>query len=119
MLIGMRFLLPALALFLALAGASRAASPGPIAYSELPPGRYTIEIRGMVCTVCARAIAAEWSKLPEVEGAAIDFEKETGVLSIRLSRTLQVSSLRRALRRAERVANLGVRFELRDIRYLP
>jgi hypothetical protein len=117
MLIGMRS--RALALLLLLAAAARAAAPGAPAYTELPPGRYTVAVRGMICTVCARAIAAEWAKLPEVEKSSVDYEKESGIVSIRLDRTLQVSSLRKALRRAERVANIGARYELKDIQYIP
>jgi heavy-metal-associated domain-containing protein len=118
MLIGMRSRV--LALLLLLAAAARAAdAPGAPVYKELPPGRYTVGVRGMICTVCARAIAAEWAKLPEVEKSSIDYNKESGVVSIRLDRTLQVSALRKALRRAERVANMGARFELSDIQYIP
>ncbi len=106
-----------LSLFLVLAGAARA--EGPITYTELPPGRYTVAVHGMICTVCARAIAAEWAKLPEVDKASMDYEKSSGIVSIRLDRTLPVAALRRALRRAERTANLGARFELRDIAYIP
>ena len=112
MLIGMRRRLLAVLLF--VAAAARAAD-APV----LPAGRYSVVLRGMLCKVCARAIAAEWAKLPEVEKSSVDYDKETGVVAIRLDRTLQVSSLRRALRRAERVANLGARFELRDIQYIP
>jgi copper chaperone CopZ len=118
MLIGMRSRF--LALLLLLAAAARAANaPGAPAYTELPPGRYAVGVRGMICTVCARAIAAEWAKLPEVEQSSVDFDKESGVVAVRLDRTLQVSALRKALRRAERTANLDGRYELRDIQYIP
>ena len=116
MLIGMRKRV--LTLLLLVAGAARAADAPP-AYTELPPGRYSVVVAGMICTVCARAIAAEWTKLPEVDKASMDFGKGTGVVSVRLDRTLPVSVLRKALRRAERVSNLGARYELRDIRYIP
>ena len=118
MLVGMRRLAFALLL---CAGAARAAdTPGAaLVYSKLPPGRYSIELRGMICTVCARAIAAEWAKLPEIEKSSVDFDKGTAVLSIRLDRTLQVSVLRKTLRRAERVANLGAHYELLEIQYIP
>jgi copper chaperone CopZ len=118
MLIGMRIRL--LAALLLLAVAARAAdAPSAPAYSELPPGRYSVTVRGMICTVCARAIAAEWAKLPEVEKASVDYSKESGVVAVRLDRTLRVSVLRKALRRAEKVADLGARFDLRDIQYIP
>ncbi|MFI5348334.1 MAG: heavy metal-associated domain-containing protein [Elusimicrobiota bacterium] len=106
-----------LAAFLFLAAAARAADAP--AFTELPSGRYAVALSGMLCAVCSRAIAAEWMKLPEVESAAIDYEKGSGVVTIRLGRKLQVKALRKALRRADRVANLGGRFELRDIRYIP
>jgi len=89
------------------------------AYEELPPGRYSVTIMGMTTTVCARAIAAEWKKLPAVENAAVDFDKESAVVTIRLDKTLRVAALRKALRRAEKLANLGARYEMRDIKYLP
>ena len=108
-----------MALALVLAGAARASAPGAPAYKELPPGRYAVTVRGMICTVCARAIAAEWAKLPEIEKSSVDFDKGTAVLSIRLDRTLQVSVLRKTLRRAERVANLGAHYELLEIQYIP
>jgi copper chaperone CopZ len=76
-------------------------------------------VRGMVCHVCARAIAAEWAKLPEVESASIDYEKETGVVTIRLDRKLRATALGKALRRAERVANLGAHFEISALKYIP
>ena len=118
MLTGMRSRV--LAALLLLAAAARAAdAPLAPAYTELPAGRYAAVLRGMLCTVCARSIAAEWAKLPEVESSAIDYEKGTGVVTIRLGRTLRVKALRKALLRAERVANLGARFELGDIKYIP
>jgi len=114
-------LLAAAAAPAALATAARAAdAPGPaVSYRELPPGRYSLELRGMICTVCARAIAAEWAKLPEIAKASVDYHAESGVIDVRLDRTLQVSVLRKALRRAEKVSNLGARFSLAEIRYIP
>ncbi len=94
-----------------------AAAPEAREFVELPPGRYTIALTGLISTVCSRAITAEWSKLPEVESAAVDFEKSTALVAIRLDRTLTVVSLRKALRRAEKIANLGARYDLRDISY--
>jgi cation transport ATPase len=107
------------ALFLTFLVAAAARAGGSAPYVELPPGRYAVTVRGMICTVCARAIAAEWAKLPEVDKSSMDFEKESGVVSVRLDRTLQVAVLRKALRRAEKVANLGAHFELRDVQYIP
>lgn len=109
----------ALPLLLAAALTSPAFAAAPTAreYSELPPGRYTVSLTGLLTTVCGRAIAAEWAALPEVESASVDFDKASAQVTVRLDRTLQVSALRRSLRRAERVANLGARYDLRDISY--
>lgn len=110
----------ALALLLlaaALTSPARAASATAREFTELPPGRYTVSLTGLMTTVCGRAIAAEWSALPEVESATVDFEKSTAFVTVRLDRTLQVASLRKTLRRAERLANLGARYDLRDISY--
>lgn len=110
----------ALALLLlaaALTAPARAASPTAREFTELPPGRYTVTLSGLMTTVCGRAIAAEWSALPEVESATVDFEKSTAFVTVRLDRTLQVASLRKTLRRAERLANLGARYDLREISY--
>lgn len=113
---GMRLL--ALAVLLA-AAPSRAAAPEAPTYVDLPPGRYTLSVSGMVSTVCARAIAAEWSRLPEVEKATVDFDAERASILVRLDRTLRVANLRKALRRAERLSRLGARYDLADIAYKP
>jgi copper chaperone CopZ len=104
-----------------LAGAARAADAPPEkpTYTELPPGRYSVAITGMLCTVCARAITIEWAKLPEVEKAEVDFDRERAVVTVRLHKTLPVSTLRRVLRRAEKTVNLDARLDVGDIAYLP
>ena len=101
----------------ALSSPALAAAPAAREFAELPPGRYTMTLTGLISTVCSRAIAVEWSKLPEVESAAVDFEKSTALVSVRLDRTLTVASLRKALRHAEKIANLGARYDLRGISY--
>jgi copper chaperone CopZ len=106
----------ALLLGLALAAATPAAARDA---APLPAGRYEIAIGGMVCTVCAMAIAAEWKKLPEVQDATVDFATGKAVVTVRLTASLRVRELERGLRRASKVANLGARFRLGDIRYLP
>ena len=107
-------------LLLTLSGAALAAGDAEApTYQELPPGRYTVGVHGMLCTVCARAIAAEWAKMPEVEKATVDFEKEQGTVTVRLDKSLQVNSIFRGLRRAERLANMGGRYEMRQIKYIP
>jgi copper chaperone CopZ len=108
-------------LLLALAGSAVAAgdADAPPSYQELPPGRYAVGVRGMLCTVCARAIAAEWKKIPEIETASVDFEKEQGVIVVRLDSTMQVNALFKGLRRAERLAALGGKYDFRQIKYIP
>ncbi len=107
-----------IALLLAAFAASAASAP-PTArdFTELPPGRYTIQLSGMISTVCGRAIAAEWAKLPEVESASVNFDRAEATISVRLDRTLKVGHLARTLRKAERLANLGARYDMRAIAY--
>jgi hypothetical protein len=107
----------ALLLAVVLSAPAYAAAPNAREFTELPPGRYSISLTGMLTTVCGRAIAAEWAKLPEVEAASVDFDKSTAYVTVRLDRTLRVASLRKTLRRAEKLANLGARYDLRDIAY--
>lgn len=113
-------LLVALALIAAplpvLAASSAPAAP---VYEELPPGRYTMDITGMVATVCSRAVAAEFGRLPEVERVEVDFDAERASVLVRLDRTLRVTALRKALRRAEKLSRLGARYDLKNIAYRP
>jgi hypothetical protein len=88
-------------------------------YLDLPTGRYSIGVSGMLCTVCARAIVAEWSKIPELEKATVDFGKGEAIITIRLDSSMQVLLLRKGLRRAERLANMNGHYDLSRIRYLP
>jgi len=104
-------------LIAALAGPGRAAPPTSREFIELPPGRYSIVLTGLMTTVCGRAIAAEWARLPEVESASVDFDKSTAAVTVRIDRTLKVASLHKTLRRAEKLANLGGRYDLRAITY--
>lgn len=107
----------ALLLAAALTSSALAAAPNVREFTELPPGRYSVTLTGLLCAVCARAIAAEWAKLPEVESASVDFAKSTASITVRLDRTLKVASLHKTLRRAEKLGNLGARYDLRDISY--
>jgi hypothetical protein len=107
----------ALLLAAALTTPAFAAAPTSREFTELPPGRYTIAVTGLLTTVCGRAIAAEWAKLPEVETASVDFDKSIASITVRIDRTLKVSTLRKTLRRAEKLANLGARYDLREITY--
>lgn len=86
-------------------------------FVELPPGRYSVLLTGMLCTVCGKAIASEWAKLPEIESASLDFDRSQITLTVRIDRTVKVALLRKTLRRAEKTANLGARYEIREIGY--
>ncbi len=105
------------ALCAALAASAHAASPTARPYEELQPGRYTVIVSGLLCTVCGRAVASEWSKLPEVESVVVDFDKSHAIVSVRLDKTLKVAALRKTLRKAERLANLGAKYDVREISY--
>lgn len=109
----------ALAVFLLGAAASAAPAPSVRTAAELPAGRYSVPLKGLLCAVCARAIAAEWAKLPEVESVQLGYDAGPAVITVRLGKTLTLASLRRALRRAQAVANLRAHYELGDIAYLP
>ena len=112
--------LPLAAAVLAAALAPRVlAAPAEVKreFVELPPGRYAITLKGMLCAVCARSIAAEWRKLPEVQAADVKLDQAKGELTVRLDRTLKVAALVKALRRAEKTANLGATYELTGIAY--
>ncbi len=107
----------ALLLAIALTSPAFAASPTSREFTELPPGRYTVALAGLQTTVCGRAIAAEWARLPEVESAAVDFDKSIAYITVRIESTLKVATLRKTLRRAENLANLGARYDVREISY--
>jgi hypothetical protein len=47
----------------------------------------------------------------------VDFEKSAAIVSVRLDSTLKVASLRKTLRRAEKIANLGVHYDMLGISY--
>ncbi len=73
----------------------------------------------MLCTVCGKAIEQELAKLEEVESAKADFELDRVLLSIKIERTLKVSSLRRALQKAARRVNMGAKFDVASLQYRP
>jgi len=94
-------------------------SEEPTAYSQLPSGRYSIKIIGLLTTTCCRAIEIEMKKLPEVESAKADFETETLTLAIKLDRTLKMSTLRKALHLAADRVNFGGDYFAGRVTFLP
>ena len=91
----------------------------PITYSELPAGRYSVKVSGMLTTTCSRAIEREMAKLPQVEAVSVDFDAESMQVTVRLDHTLAVSTLRRALHRAAKKVQLGADYVPGAISYLP
>ena len=91
----------------------------PVAYQELPAGRYGIQITGMLTTTCARGIEQELQRLPEVESVKVDFDSETLSLTVKLNRSLRVKALRKALHRASDRVNLGTDYLVGKITFLP
>jgi copper chaperone CopZ len=88
-------------------------------YKELPAGRYTVKIIGMLTTTCARGIENEVMKLPEVESAKVDFDQETMTVTVKLNKTLRLSVLRKALHLAADRVNFGVDYFVGKIVFLP
>ena len=65
----------------------------------------------------AHLIRTDVAKLPEIESASVDFDRSAAVISVRIDRVLKVALLRKTLRRAEKLANIGASYDLRDIAY--
>ena len=106
-------------LLLAAVASLALAAPAKLEYQKLAAGKYRLKIAGMVCTSCAKAMSEELKKLPGIGGAEADFGREEIVLAVKLEKSVKVSALRRALSRAERRVNIGSRYELRSIEFLP
>ncbi|MCX5796009.1 MAG: heavy metal-associated domain-containing protein [Elusimicrobia bacterium] len=109
-----------------LAGPSAWGAPGftppaeeAVAYKELPSGRYSVKVIGMLTTTCARGIEIELMLLPQVESAKVDFDKETMILTIKLNHSLPLKTLRKALHLAADRVNLGVDYFVGKIAFLP
>lgn len=106
-------------LFAVLAACALAASPPPLEFPDMLSGRYELKLSGLLCSVCARAVAAELAKLDEVDSAKVDLDRDAVLVTVKLERKLKIRSVRRALSRAARRANLGAAYEIAGIKYLP
>jgi cation transport ATPase len=82
-------------------------------------GRYAMKISGFFCTTCGVAMKREVGALPEVSEADFDFDTETLFVTVRLERTLRLSALRRALRRAAARVDIGSKLDVADVTYRP
>jgi hypothetical protein len=114
-----------LAALLLAAGAAWAApgfnlpSEAATSYKTLPSGHYAVKVIGMITTTCGRGIEIEVMRLPEVEEAKVDFDKETLYLTVKLNRTLRLPALRKALHLASDRVNLGVDYFVGRITFIP
>lgn len=84
---------------------------------DMTAGRYAVKVSGLLTRTCEKAVAQEVARLPEVEKAGADFEKDEVYLVIRLGKTLRASALRKALARASKRVNLGSPIEIERVRY--
>jgi len=86
---------------------------------DLHGGNYEVKIGGLLCTACTRAIVEEISKNGAVQEAKADFDNEQILVTIKLDKTLTASALHKALRRAAKRVDLGVKFEVKAVVYRP
>lgn len=103
----------------ALAASAVDAPAPPREYKELTAGRYSLKVSGLLCYTCTRAVARELERLEEVQSVETDFEAEQVLIEIKLDRALSPAALRRALQRAAKKVDLGTRFEVAGVQYLP
>ncbi|MBI5239265.1 MAG: hypothetical protein HY926_02235 [Elusimicrobia bacterium] len=89
------------------------------AYKRMPSGHYAVKVIGMLTTTCGRGIEIETMRLPEVESAKVDFDKETMFLTVRINHTLRLPTLRKALHLASDRVNLGVDYFVGRITFIP
>ena len=108
-----------LLLALAATAASAAPAPAPEGLADLRGGRYAVKIEGLLCSACTRAILDEISRFKDVQAVTADFDKSELVITVKLDRTVSVSALRKALKRAAKRVNLDTRFEIDSIYYRP
>lgn len=108
-----------LALILSLISASTPALAREGVPDRFKAGRYAMKISGFFCTTCGAAMKQEVGALPEVSEIDFDFDTETLFVTVRLERTLRLSALRRALRRASSRVNIGSKLDVIDVTYRP
>ncbi|MCX5788990.1 MAG: heavy-metal-associated domain-containing protein [Elusimicrobia bacterium] len=102
------------------AGEARRAPPPPDRrFTDLKSGIYDCEVRGMICSACAAVITQEVKRLSGVENAAVDFDRRILRVIVKPGRVVPVSQIKRALNRAAGRIDLGGRYLLGEIRYIP
>lgn len=84
---------------------------------DLTAGRYAVKVSGLLTRTCESVVASEVSRLPEVEKAGADLERDEIYVVVRLGKTLRASVLRKALARASKRVNLGSPIEIEAVRY--
>ena len=100
------------------AGAAESAG-APGEFNELRSGRYALKMSGILCNACTRAIVTEVSKLDPVLEAKGDFDAGEILIVVKPDRKLSMASVRKALRKAARRADLKTRFEITSVTYRP
>lgn len=106
-----------LILGLLLAALPAVAADSPAALRDLTAGQYELKLSGLLCWACARAVAVELSRVPGVERASADFDRQAIEVSVKSDKTVPAAQVRKALRRAERLANLGGHYEVVSLAY--
>ncbi len=101
------------------APAEAAAAPAERDFPDLTSGRYEIRLSGMLCSVCTRAILAELVKLDDVASARADLERGTITIAVKPKHLLTQRTLRHALRRAAKRADIGTQYDVAAVKYIP
>jgi len=88
-------------------------------YKVLREGRYKCVVAGVLCNACTRAVVEGLKKIKGIKDAKFDFED--GFLWLYIEENAQVSTrkIRRALAHAGRRVDLGTRYQITDIRFVP
>lgn len=84
---------------------------------DLTAGRYELKISGFLCAACLRAVAAELSRYPSVAKAEPDVAGEGVRVAVKPNEVLRVPQIKKALRKASSLANLGAHYDVAAVRY--
>jgi len=88
-------------------------------YKVLRQGRYKCVVSGVLCNACTRAIVEGLKRVKGIKDAEFDFEDGLLVLTVEKGAQVRTGKVVRALAHAARRVNLGSRFKITDIRYIP
>ena len=125
MRLALAFLLAALSLACAGRPSGPRGRPGAPEGSEetvfktLHPGTYECRVAGMLCMACAQAIIKAVGEVEGLERAEVDFDQVLLRFTVAAGRAVPTSAVERALKRAESRVDLGTKFKLVKVRYVP